>query len=266
MLQDGINQVSNKDYHADTRYFSSSSFKLLITDLAKFHKEKILGLKEEQKENPNFTEGSYVHSLLLEPEKVAEEYAFFDGWRKAGKEWEAFKAVNANKTILSKPQAHRCHQWVASVERRREALELLTGGLPEHTICGKFMDVPVKVRCDYINIDKGYIVDIKTTGYPADTDIFKKTVRDFYYQLSAAMYCEVARSFYNKDFAFYFVVISKPETVCDVYKLSKDSMNEGHVYLVHAVNKYKKCLETNCWTEDELSHIIETGDYEIEEV
>lgn len=266
MLKPGINKVTNEEYHADTNYFSSSSFKLLMTDLPKFYREKILHEVEERAENPNFSEGSYVHSMLLEPERVAEEYAFFEGWRKAGKEWEAFKAQHPDKTILSKPQQHRCQGWVASVERRREALALLQGGIPEHTICGTWKDIPVKIRCDYINVDQGYIVDIKTTGYPADADLFKRTIREYYYQLSAALYKEVASTFYKKNFDFYFIVISKPESVCDVYKMSEETMQEGYVYLTHAANKYIKAKGSNLWTEDELNRIIETGDYEIVEV
>lgn len=266
MLKVGENNVTNREYHADKTYFSSSSLKLLITDLEKFYQEKILGIKPEEEEKSVFSEGSYVHSLILEPEKIAQEYALFDGWRKQGKEFEAFKEANAGKIILSKPQQHRCEGWANAIKRRREAMELLKGGAAEYTLCSTLMDIPVKIRCDYINVDKGYIADIKTTGQAADVDVFKQTVRDFYYHLSAALYCEVAEQVHQKPFDFYFIVVSKPENVCDVYKLSKASRSTGHSFLIHAIKKYKQCMETGIWSNLELQKVIDTSDYEIAEV
>jgi len=50
-LQMGINEVSNHDYHADTKYMSSSNLKLLLKDREKFYREKILGEREQKSSN-----------------------------------------------------------------------------------------------------------------------------------------------------------------------------------------------------------------------
>lgn len=267
MLKDGINNVTNKEYHSDKVYLSSSNLKMILKNPAQFYDEKILGNKVPD-ERAVFDEGSYTHSLILEPEKIAEEYAFFEGFRKQGKEWEAFKEENKGKTLLSAPQKHRCHDLLDAYNRRPEAINFISGGLVEHTLCGKLLDVPVKVRFDYINIEKGYIADIKTTGYPADIDIFKNTVKDFGYELSAALYSEVAKQFYKKSFDFYFIVLSKPERVCDVYKASETTLNTGKVMVYKALKKYKTCLETGIWEDSELkkSAELKKSNYEILEV
>lgn len=271
-LKDGINLgVTNRDYHADSTYLSSSSLKLLLKDVEQFHKEKILGIRPEEKENPAFSEGSFVHSMILEPETVAAEYAFFEGWRKQGKDFDLFKKENSSKIILSKPQKFRCEKYVDAYRRLPPAIELLSGGMPEYTMCNKILNVPIKVRADYINIDKGYIVDIKTTAHPSSHEVFKRTVKDYGYDLSAALYCQVAHDINGKLFDFYFVVISKADFECQVYKASSATLTDGHTQVNKALIRYKKCLESGIWKNDEsnksLSDTINSvHDYVIEEV
>src|SRR5690606_26779535 len=130
-------------------------------------------------------------------------------------------------------------------------LNLLKGGEPEATICQKLEDVPVKIRCDYINIDKGYIADVKTTSFDSDVNSFRITVEQFGYDLSAALYTEVASKFYGKDFDFYFIVINKKNLDCEVYKASKDTILKGQSKVYKAISIYKNCLKTNKWTLEE---------------
>ena len=128
------------------------------------------------------------------------------------------------------------------------------------------MDVPIKVRADYINVDKGYIADVKTTGYGSDVDTFKYVVQNLSYDLSAALYCQMFKQYYNKDFDFYFIVLGKRDIMCEVYKASEDTIKRGELLIIEALNIYKKCLETNDWTNNKKKDIISSDDYEILEV
>ena len=266
-LKIGINlDITNKEYHSDTQYLSSSNLKLILKSPEQFYKEKILGQKVIE-EKPAFDEGSYAHGLILEPEKVAEEFAIYDGWKKQGKVFEEFKQNNQSKIILSKAQDFKVKKWVESYKKREVAVSLLSNGYAEHTICSSILEVPIKVRADYINIDKGYIVDIKTTGYESGSDIFKFIISEFGYDLSAALYCQVAHDVYNKLFDFYFIVISKADYECHVYKASADTLNKGHSLVNKAIIKYKKCLATNNWTNTIKSvNVFYEQNYEILEV
>lgn len=266
-LKKGINEpISNRLYHSDRSYFSSSQLKLILKDPEQFHKEHVLGLREPQEEKAVFDEGSLTHSLILEPEKVAEEFAFFEGWRKQGKDWETFLAENINKVRISKPQKHRVEQYERAYRKRPEAIQLLQGGMPEHTMTSEILGVPVKARADYINIEKGYIADIKTTGYPANLEIFRETIKEFGYQLSAALYCQIAFDCYKKLFDFYFVVISKSDLRCDVYKMKMTSLVEGHAMVNKALVLYKKCSESGVWSLEHVQKVEPEADYIIEEV
>ena len=44
--------------------------------------------------------GSIIHKLLLEPESFNDDYAIFTGARRAGKDWQEFKAANEDKQII----------------------------------------------------------------------------------------------------------------------------------------------------------------------
>jgi hypothetical protein len=259
MLQLGLNQVTNSQYHADSEFLSSSGLKLILTDLPKFYQEKILKNVPPRIEKAYFSEGSLFHSMLLEPHRVKEEYAFFEGWRKAGADFERFKLENSDKIIISKPQQHRVESWVQSVNAKKIAMELLDGGEVEHTICTDLAGVKVKTRSDKINIEAGRIIDLKTTSDDTEVELFKHAAREYGYDLSAALYCMVAELHYGKPFEFYFVVASKADNGCAVYKMSRKSMLEGMTKVMKAIELYKTCVATNNWAPTELK-AIKLGD------
>ena len=127
------------------------------------------------------------------------------------------------------------------------ALELLKGGHPELSLATSMFDVPVKMRADYINPDLVYIVDVKTTRWPSGVDTFRRVVRELGYELSAALYCDIAYRVYGKVFDFYWVVLSKEDYACDVYKASTHTLSEGSALVNKALITYKKCLDTGVW-------------------
>lgn len=274
-LQDGLNDCSNADYHADRKYLSSSVLKVLYKDLAEYKRQYLDGIKATFGNENALNEGSLVHAKLLEPHNVHQDFVFFNGLRKSGADFEAFKnslnSTDRNKLIISKPQKLRVDSYIAAFNRRPEAVEFLTGGFPEQTICGSLNGVPIKVRFDYINVDKGYIADVKTTGYPADVNSFKQTLNGLSYQLSAALYCAMAEQYYGKKFDFYFLVISKQDPQeCHVYKTSEATMSEGRSMVDLACAKYLVAKETGVWVEPKVetppTEISSNSNYEILEV
>lgn len=246
---------SNADYHGNRSHLSSSNLKMILTDIERFHHEWVLGNKPATQEAPHFDEGSFIHTLLLEPEKVG-DYAVFEGLRKAGKAYEDFKEANKGKIILSVAQTTRCEKLAQAALRHKVATQLLSGGLPEHTLLGSVLDVPVKMRADYIVPGK-YIVDVKTTSSPSDPDFFKASIEAYGYDLSAALYCQIAFENFKALHPFYWVVLSKADGGCMVYKASSETLSRGAAFVTQAIVKYKKCLEKNIWTDDAEQNIIE---------
>jgi hypothetical protein len=262
--------LSNDDYHAEQSHISSSNYKDLMKNIERFHKQKILGIKEPQKQKNVFDEGNYAHSLILEPEKIPEEYAFWQTFRKSNtagtKNWDSFKAANQGKIILSNPQVARVKSWVANYERLPTAVEILKGCDVEYSLFGDYQGIKSKVRADAINVEKGYIVDVKTSGFDTDQETFKMVIEQFGYHLSSALYLDMFSEHYGKPFDFYFLVLGKVDNQCQVFKLSTETLNKGRMLLQKAVNKYKECQETGVWKHVEKSRVQCVDNYEILEV
>lgn len=265
-LKPGINICTNDEYHGDKNYLSSTNLKHLLKDPAEFKRICIdLEKDEVPKSRQNaYDEGSYAHSLILEPEMVEKEYAFFTGFRKHGNDWEAFKNANKGKIILSKPQKHRVESWVESYKGRKIAVDLVKGGEAELSLTGQLNDVNIKVRADYINVDKGYIADVKTTAYSTDVDSFKYVVSQLSYGLSGALYTKMFSQHYGKPFDFYFIVLGKKDGMCEVFKLSEESLQEGYIQINNALKVYKECKKSGIWKSGKDSKaFISDDDYEV---
>lgn len=250
---------SNVDYHLDREYLSSSGFKLLYSNPAEYYHKYVLNLGTSESKAV-FDEGSYVHTLCLEPEKVS-DYAIFPGLRKSGADWELFKEANIGKVILSMPQKTRCEALYNAYAKHKLACTLLSNGMPEHTMLNTFRELKVKARADYINVKEGYIVDIKTSGQPTSKEIFAQTIQSYAYDLSAALYTIIAQRVYEKSFNFYWLVLSKEDQKCAIYQMSHNTYAVGTHKLIQSVNNLRTCRETNIW----IDHNAEECDNELSE-
>ena len=92
------------------------------------------------------------------------------------------------------------------------------------------------------------------------SDTFRRVVRELGYELSAALYCDIAYRVYGKVFDFYWVVLSKNDWDCQVYKASTHTLSEGSALVNKALITYKKCLQNDKWpdTLDEV-HATDTA-------
>ncbi|GAC1501553.1 MAG: hypothetical protein NVS1B10_05820 [Candidatus Saccharimonadales bacterium] len=254
---------SNEDYHANRSHVSSSGLKLLLKSPEQFYSEYVMGTPSSLK-GAFLDEGSFVHSLILEKHKVATEYAVFDGLRKQGKAWDAFLAANSDKTVMSAPQVLRCERLFKSYERTKLAVELVSGGFPEHSMLADLMGIGCKARADYINVERGYIVDVKTTAMPSGREFFKQTIEQYQYDLSAALYCSLAHENYSRLFDFYFLVLSKADGGCAVYRASTELLSAGSAKVTQALVLLKKCRESGNWTANQPNSF--STQHEIEEI
>lgn len=239
--------MSNKDYHANRTHLSSSKLKLLLESPEQFYQEFVLGNKEPEKEKPYFLVGSYFHTLVLEPDKVEAEYAFWSGWQKRGKDYLEFVEANPGKSILSAAQKNAGEVLARATTANPIATKLLEGGIAEQSMFTMLQDVPIKIRCDKMNTDKGYIIDLKSTSHPTSIDFFRESVAMYGYDLSAALYLMAAEQIFQRPFDFYFVVASKDDACTEVYKLSKATRSRGEALVNKALSLYKQCQTTGIW-------------------
>jgi hypothetical protein len=272
----GVNPpVSNDVYHGDRTAVSSSVIKTMYKDIAQYHREYVLGQKEN-KQSAALDEGSLAHTLILEPHLFASEYAIYPGFDKREAGFKAWKSNQPDdgKKIISASQLNKVQAWVKSFTNHAHAPKFVKGGEPEQTICALWnvdtgeitfdentassRTVRVKVRFDYINVTDGYISDVKTTREASGVEIFAHTAFNeagtfvYMYDLSAALYLAVAEAYYGRRFDFYFIVLSKADVACDVYKLSDRRRAEGLAKINKALRKYIAAKESGVWKEQDL--------------
>lgn len=268
-LQIGVNPgVSNQAYHQDREYLSSSVLKTILHDIAEYKKYYIDGVPKPEPKNRNaLDEGSLCHSLILEPHLTHKEFAFFEGPMKRGPAYDAFVKTAGARPIISTVQKDRVDKLVGAYKRRSAATALLADAQVEYTICAVLNGVPVKVRFDAAQVEKGIISDVKTTGYSGEITSFKQTINDLEYDLSAALYTMVAEQHFGKAFDFYFIVLSKQDFSCNVYKTSQQTLAKGRRKVLDALDKYKKCKESGIWLDVQAgAPVLPDSEYEIREV
>tara|TARA_A100001037_G_scaffold306016_1_gene348653 strand:+ start:1188 stop:1979 length:792 start_codon:yes stop_codon:yes gene_type:complete len=234
MLKLGINKCDNESYHQDRKFKSSSTLKLFLKDPREYYKRYVLKEPREEMYKSAYDFGSYMHSLILEPEKTIFEFAIFEGATRRGKAYEEFKSNNEGKTIITASQAQQALDLFHLYNEHVDTKGLIENGVAEHTLCVNLEGMPIKVRADYIK--EGMIVDLKTTSDPVDRFSAAKTIIRFDYDLSAALYVDAFKEYTGKDHDFIFAFLNKQNGDVGVLKASEALLENGR-------KKYKTAIK-----------------------
>lgn len=256
-LIDGINECDNAAYHGDRKYLSSSAFKLLLEDPLQFYKKYVAAAPQFKSVGSAAMDlGSYVHSLILEPEKTADEFIVWDGTRR-GAEWNQFAADNKSKIILNPAAIELGKKLELELRNNKAVQRLLRDGKPEFTYCTQLEDTDVKVRADYINVDQNYILDVKTTSKPLTKDALMGSIASLHYDLSAALYVDCFKKINNvPHMDFYFLFVNTKDSLDSiVYKASPALLNNGRRKYKKAIKILKEARRTGIWRSDDVEEI-----------
>jgi PDDEXK-like domain of unknown function (DUF3799) len=247
-------ELSNEAYHNDRKYVSSSGLKLLLKSPKEFHDKYVLGKITVDKKSDALIFGCYIHSLILEPETVCNIYTVFPGAIRRGKEWESFLLLNDGKIIITASQHDQAMKLIDSFNKAvvtigKHGFELpvnlstfYTMGVAEESIMGELEEIPVKVRFDYrkafdLNGELfGSINDLKTTSEYIDSlDKVREICYRMDYDLSAALYVDMASLYFSVPYEFYFTFLSKANGEVKIFRASDEFISSGRI-------KYKKAL------------------------
>lgn len=241
--------LSNEQYHG-SQGVSKSGLSLVAKCPSKYKYRYIEGNQPER--TPAMLFGSALHTLVLEPEMFAEEYAIapvINRRTKVGKaDWAAFQELNKEKEILSVEDHEELMRIYDSVMSVPFVESILLDGIAESSLyhtdeeTGKL----VKVRPDWIT--EGVIVDIKT-AIDGSPEGFSKACFNFGYHIQAAMYSEVTEKVTGRtidDFVFIVVEKKEPYAVA-VYRTSRDMLFKGHEEYRAALDLYSRCVDNNQW-------------------
>lgn len=230
--------LAAEDYH-QIDALSASGAKLLLRSPAHF-----LAAKSSPKEpSAAMKLGTLVHTLILEPEKVAAEIAVmpkFDRRTTIGKKAaEEFEEDHRGKLVVDEVQWARAKSISDAVRANRVVQENLTGGVSEATLIWEQYGVPCKARVDYL---KGSaIFDVKTCS-DASPEGFARQVASFQYHVQAAHYANGFREIVGWDLdRFVFIAVeSEAPFAVGCYTLDARSLQSGRLLIERAAEAYKR--------------------------
>jgi PDDEXK-like domain of unknown function (DUF3799) len=243
-------ELSSDDYHKNTTHVSSSVLKLFLTDPRAYYDSFVLGNKPEQKKTDALIQGCHLHTAILEPEKLDVEYAVFSGSIRRGAEWEKFLINNDKPTIITQAQNKLTEKLVKNFreseiilgEPGKETLVKLSSfysnGVAEESIFGELDGMGIKVRFDYRRhvSERGEIHDLKTYKDPiGSTKDMRAYAESMHYDLSAALYIDMATKAFKVPYDFYLCFLSKADHKIKMFKCSENFIEQGR-------EKYKKAI------------------------
>ena len=270
-LKEGFNKgFDNAEYHGDRTFTSSSALKLILKNPREYYRKYVLN-EQDDMNIAALSIGSYAHTRILEPHLVEEEYAIWDGHRR-GNEYKEFEEANKDKNILTMSQKRLVDQMIREFEKAHVVLgnhgnekEVLISsffqdGFAEETLCGTLNDFPIKTRFDYRKefADFGSINDLKTTNIAlgsATLEEIEEVCKYWCYELSAALYVDLAEKYTGKPHDFYFCFLSKKDYQTRIFKASEAMLERGRDMYKLAIEKLKEANETGIYFKNSIEEL-----------
>lgn len=239
--------LEDKAYR-DIPAISQSDMKYLTVSPAhyKAYKESV------REETDAMRLGTATHLAVFQPQHFHEEVVQaprFDKRTKEGKAgWELFQSNLGNKLPLSQEDYERCIDMSEAVRSNPLFIKHTASGNPEASLTAdtSFENVKVKGRLDWLNIDNGIILDLKTIGDVADIYNIKKTLYKGY-AMQCLFYLSLMESYdpsKTYEFIFCFVEKEAPYGVRFV-KINPASLLNYANLLESTLKNLSKCIDTN---------------------
>lgn len=121
-------------------------------------------------------------------------------------------------------------------------------GTPQTTLYGEYDDYEIKGRLDYLDIEKGIIIDLKTTSKSLSfiKDKTKWWLADTFYHVQLALYDKLVKQNYgDKPYKLYIVLYGWVEQDLLVFQLSDKTISEANEILSSWTDKITDTLDNN---------------------
>jgi exodeoxyribonuclease VIII len=243
-------ELSNEEYHAERDHYSSSALKLYLKDPIEFHKQYILGEKAEYPPAllSAFDFGSYIHTLVLEPHMLDEEYILCDDGERSQYEGQG-------KIVITKSQNYIAQRMMKNFNETnfhpdgKKIKTFFQRGTAEESFFGELDGMAIKVRTDYRKSTKraSSINDVKTTSKNINLKNVKKICQELDYDLSAALYIDLVEQVTGVEHDFFFLFMGKKDYKSEIFRASPEFIERGREKYKRAISGIKKSLETGVW-------------------
>jgi hypothetical protein len=213
---------NDEDYYGDfgKQFLSNSDIRALLKDPLTF-KQPITG-------NPNLIQGSYFHTLILEPDKLERIKIIDTTTRNTSK----YKELSEGEMCLLQHEADSIALLRDAVLENSTTRDLIRDIDVQYEVPGliKLEDEWFKLKADIKNNTQSLVVDLKTTS---DIDKFKWSAKEYNYDSQAYIYSK----YFNMDMVF--IAVDKKTRKIGIYDCSPQFLESGKDKVERAVDAYR---------------------------
>ena len=275
----GLVEYTNDQYHAAPG-ISKSHLDVIAGKSPKHYWEKYINPKhEEPPKSLVFQKGQAMHTAILEPETMSERVIVglpHDRRSKANQQaWAEYELEHAGKIILSREHLDDVERVVEAVWRSPEAAGLLTGGYAEQSIfammqvpddehetgllldheTGEVIEHLTKCQLDYVNWNRGYILDLKSSE-DASPAGFAKSCANYRYPVQNAWYNDVLDAspfgYHPENWAF-LVFEKEPPYAIGIHFLDEVDIARGRIAAHRDFKRIVQHRRANHWPDYGMS-------------
>lgn len=194
--------------------------------------------------------GRAVHTLVFEPAKFNAEYVIWEGGRRAGKEWEAYKAEHVDATILREQDAEMVTELAEAIRRHPLVQPYLDGGEFERPITWTDPDtgLPCKARPDWLLRSRRALLDLKSCVC-AEGRRFGAVAARLGYHCQLAHYKNGVTHGLGWAPEKTLIVAAEKDAPHDVsvFEVGPDELYFGMEEVAELLRKVKVCRQTGIW-------------------
>lgn len=247
-------EIPAEAYHRDSAegLFLSSHMLGDFRNCPELYHRKITG-KVKNSDTGAYTLGRAAHCLILEGRNAfSAQYLISDGpinpktGAPYGKQTLAYREwVDAQgKEIISESDYGFICKLQEAVGKHAGAAVLLGEGRAEGTVRAEYCGIPCQIRIDWYNAWSG-IVDLKTCD---DIRFFEPDFRKYGYGHQMAFYRSVLEKATGETVPVHVIAVEKKEPYrCGVWLLSDELLDDYRRENEAAIERLKKCQETDTW-------------------
>jgi hypothetical protein len=200
--------------------------------------------------------GRVRHIAIFEPERFEEDVAVWEGGRRYGDEWEAFREEHEGKEIIKDEHAQEIRTLANAVRSDATAKKYVSGGRGEVTVLWTHvvpaiaglpeLRIDCKARIDFVaNI--GALVDVKTTR-DASPEGFGRECWRYKHHVQAAMYRDAYEAATGRRLPYFLVAAeSTAPYVVQVYRVPDPILEMGQQEYRALLERYGHCRAESTW-------------------
>ena len=218
----------------DDEYYNGIGREFLSNSDIKILQTEPLKLKEPRENHVNFMIGKYLHTAILEPNKLKEFKIIEASTRNTKK----YKDLSEGEICLLQHEVDNIEYMIDKIEKNKYFSELLSGMNVEYERPNimELEGLMWKCKADIINHDEKLIIDLKSTS---DINKFRYSCSAYNYDSQAYIYSSMF------GYEFVFMVIDKKTLKTGIFECSPEFYESGQHKVKEAAEIYKLFYETD---------------------